>query len=160
MNGASSSIKSKGESMDQKGFTLIELIVIIVILGILAATAIPKYADMQRDARLASLDGLEGAIRGASSLVHARALLDGQDGSSLASTVTMEGATSVDTIYSYARNSSIDEALGSYAGFTLTAGVDGGAGAIFELRTSCTITYAEPAAADTAPTITRVDTGC
>ncbi len=46
----------------QQGFTLIELVVVIVILGILAVTAAPKFMNLQGDARNASLQGLKGAI--------------------------------------------------------------------------------------------------
>jgi MSHA pilin protein MshA len=61
--------------MDEKGFTLIELIVIIVILGILAVTAVPKYVDMQTDARKAVANGVFGACEGAASLNYAASLL-------------------------------------------------------------------------------------
>ncbi|MFH1021411.1 MAG: prepilin-type N-terminal cleavage/methylation domain-containing protein, partial [Pseudomonadota bacterium] len=50
---------------NQRGFTLIELIVVIVILGIMAAVAIPRFADIQTEARIAKMQGALGAIKGA-----------------------------------------------------------------------------------------------
>ncbi len=65
------------------GFTLIELVVVIVILGILAAIAAPKFMDLQRDARIAYLRGVEGSIKSANQLLHAYAVLHGLDGLNL-----------------------------------------------------------------------------
>ncbi|MCG7584292.1 type II secretion system protein [Photobacterium sp. OFAV2-7] len=79
----------------QGGFTLIELVVVIVILGILAVTAAPKFMNFQDDARIASLQGLKGGIDGGASIVYGKAALTGQDSKT---GVTVEG---IATEYGY-----------------------------------------------------------
>lgn len=61
----------------QKGFTLIELIIVIIVLGILAVAAAPKFLGFAGDARAAAIDGMRGGMSGASSLVYAKAAING-----------------------------------------------------------------------------------
>lgn len=63
----------------QSGFTLIELVIVIVILGILAVTAAPKFLNLQGDARKSVAEGAEGAIKAAAELVYSKAIIAGLD---------------------------------------------------------------------------------
>ncbi|MPY25887.1 prepilin-type N-terminal cleavage/methylation domain-containing protein [Shewanella psychropiezotolerans] len=90
----------------QNGFTLIELVVVIIILGILAVTAAPKFINLQSDARKSTLDGMKGALQGANSLIFSKAAISAEEkkGSADASTtgsVDIGTGTPAATNYGY-----------------------------------------------------------
>ena len=89
-------ITSTSDKQAVAGFTLIELVIVITIIGILSAVALPRFTAMQRDARVAKAQSLYGAVRSASTMAHARCLLDlSQSGggcTTSAGSANMEGA--------------------------------------------------------------------
>ena len=133
-----------------KGFTLIELVVVITILGILAAFAIPRFANLEVEARIAAVQGLGGSVRSASALAHSLSLAKGL---APAASVDMEGTTIAMT-ERYPTDAAIRDALVDYTGFDATTDD----GVFYKLgaadTSTCNVTYVEPAAAGEAPTIT------
>lgn len=130
----------------QGGFTLIELVVVIAILGILAAIALPKFVSLSSDARIAKMKGAAGAVSAGAALVHAKYLTQGSTGTS----VPVEGGT-VNVTNGYPAAADIATAAGLDSNFTVT--VASSVATIAETSGSaCVITYTE-AAANSAPAV-------
>jgi MSHA pilin protein MshA len=140
---------------NQAGFTLIELVIVIVILGILAATALPRFSDLTTDARISALQGLAGGVRSASAITHATQLAK-----SLTSDtdVSLEGTTVAMSFgYPEATAGGIGNALMDYTGFTLTGGQFQKSGA--PDPTGCYVSYA-PQTNGSFPVVQITSTGC
>ncbi len=143
---------------NQRGFTLIELVMVIVVLGILAAVALPRFAELSSDARKSNVDALEGAIRAAMSSTYAKSMVEGEE-THASKQVTIQGVN-LDTVYGYPALVTIDNALSEFEGFDFN-----GTTGVFSMTNAptpadCSITYATPAAAGQPPTVTVTKTGC
>ncbi|MEL7290751.1 MAG: type II secretion system protein [Pseudomonadota bacterium] len=159
----------------QGGFTLIELVVVIVILGILAVTAAPRFLNLQGDAREASLNGLRGAMQGAVGIVYGRSAIEGEERLPSATTddnittafgyptanatgieAAVDGLTGNDWASITVPNTPASSAVYSFSGTTVGATWDATASS----ETGCFVVYTEAASAGNSPTITTAADQC
>ena len=153
----------------QQGFTLIELVMVIVILGILAAFAVPRFADITTDARTATVRALTGSVRSASALAHSTSLAQARSASQ---SISMDGAqvTMINFYPSSSPNASANFMLGIVAALAdisgFTTNLSGTADTI-HFRSdgatnvvTCYTAYRAAANTTSAPTILQDLTGC
>lgn len=144
----------------QNGFTLIELVVVIVILGILAAVAAPKFIDLTSDARISTLKGVEGSIKSGNSIMFSKSLIDGTQNQASA---TVDG---VDAVFgeAAATKAALTDLLdgASDRNWTITlqsTGVVHVSHANADME-NCYVEYTQATDANTRATTTVKDSGC
>jgi MSHA pilin protein MshA len=142
----------------QAGFTLIELVMVIVILGILAATAAPRFLNLQSDARLAAVDGMAGALKSAGAIVYTACVLDNACDESAASANATVGGTTIAVAYGWPTVASIDTAADVTLGkFTATTS---GTTRTYTLVSNCTASYTNSTGAGVSAVVATVNSGC
>ncbi|RUO50235.1 MSHA biogenesis protein MshA [Pseudidiomarina aquimaris] len=153
----------------QKGFTLIELIIVIVVLGILAVTAAPQFINFQSDARESTVKGAQASIQGAMQLVYAKSLIDGSDAAATGTVVT-ENDT-IDIIYGYPAAEAASATTGGIAaaaglGTDWASSATGATPNVISftpgatVNATCAVVYTEATDASTPASVTVDTSGC